>query len=96
MGLHKSPRSNGTAVHQMACPERARLLRDYAGASGELADIVAEVVRCAQSGNRAFEFAWDTCEIARSRCHEIQKRIYEHVRVHGCALRIANLPVSRP
>ena len=95
MAVHRSPGSD-SAVRQMPCPERARLLKAYAGASSELADLVANVATCAHSANQAFESAWSGCEIARFKCQEIQKRIYQHVLLHGCALEIAKSRVSRP
>jgi hypothetical protein len=96
MTIHNGPHIEAADVRQMPCPERTRLLQAYAGASGELADLVADVARSAHSADRAFEKAWSACEVARSKCHQVQQRIYEHVRAHGCALEIARSGASRP
>ena len=92
MDLHKRPVKNSAVVRQMACSERGRLLKAYAGASAELSGIVAELARSAKSAKSSFDQAWCACEEARSRCEQIQHRIYEHVQGHRCALDIAAGP----
>src|SRR4051812_25957786 len=95
MGVHRSPGKHSAEVRQMSCPERARLLQAYAEASVALAKMVAALARSALSNRPSFDGAWLGCEEARSRCEEIQHRIYEHVQKHGCALKIAGAPLTK-
>ena len=90
MGVHKSLGKRSAEVRKMSCPERARLLHEYAEASVALSAMVAELARSAVARNPGFDGAWRACEQARTRCEKIQHCIYEHVQAHGCALRIAN------
>jgi hypothetical protein len=96
MGSHNRLHVESAHVRQMPCPERARLLKAYAGASSELADLVGDVARSAHSADDAFETAWSACEIARAKCQQVQQCIYQHVRTHGCALEIAKSRAFRP
>jgi hypothetical protein len=95
MRIHRSPGTNSSKVPRMTCTERARLLKGYARASTELADLVADLAQCSQAAQDGFEQAWRACEEARFRCHQLHLGLYEHVQGHRCALEIAKSAVGR-
>ena len=71
------------------CSERIALLQEYARLTKVFTEAV-EVLRTAQDTRDVDVFlrSWRQCEVVRCQAHEAMLRLFEHVRQHGCGLRV--------
>lgn len=73
----------------MPCRERYRLMQIYSEAAGKLSQAIAVLRDSAMScDSETFDRAWERCEELSVLCGDIRTEIYDHIRVHHCALEL--------